>query len=100
MKIRQDKYGLFVIVNGGIFRPVDSKHGYPSWAVTGQLQYPEQSKYKAGDVVKGKFVSQTPFADVGGERWVYHGEARIWDDYNHKMVPLNSEKEGWNPKTS
>jgi hypothetical protein len=66
MKIRKDVHGLYVIVNGGVYRPQPSRWGYGS--------YPDfKTTLTAGESVKGHSISQSPHAAVAEEIWSWHG---------------------------
>lgn len=76
-KVKVDKNGrIFVIINGGVYRPEVGPHEYPvpqrSWGKG------VESKLAAGADVQIKNVSQSPFCKVrtasgNEELWIVHG---------------------------
>lgn len=71
--IKRDKYGLYVRVNGHIYRPVISVYCQGMGCVSYSLLHEH-------DVVKARHVPQTPTAVVKTEalheRWSLHGSGR------------------------
>jgi hypothetical protein len=68
MKVREDEHGLFVICNGGVYRPQPSKWGYGSGS-------PFETALAKGQSVKGHHMSCSPHAEVAGEIWSRHGDS-------------------------
>lgn len=88
MKIRKDKWGLFVVVNGGVYRPQWSRDTGPG-SPGGR-----QSSHKEGDVVKGRNIQQSPHAQVGEEIWSHHGPSPECQKVLGKSV---GSELSWNP---
>lgn len=77
MKIGTDAHGLFLRTDGRLYRPVKSKDSYEiAHAVNSRED--GTSAFTAGDDVKARHRSQTPFCIVkvtdNEEYWHSHGE--------------------------
>lgn len=77
LTVREDVYGVYVKTNGGIYRPVATRHSYYRHII------PSVSSFKKGDKPKGGAISQSPDCRVGDEVWTCHGEY-MYDGGKHK----------------
>ena len=83
VKVREDKYSLYLKAGGRIFRPVASRWSYPIWPRgfdrhIGPGFPPTPTKFEKDDSIKVTVRSQAPFAVVktlagsGIEYWFDH----------------------------
>lgn len=92
MKIREDSHGLYVRTNGGVYRPVPAKGLIGFDPLNLLIRLP--SKYKAGEDVPVRHISQSVLAKVGEEHWWVHGDNASFDTGRYKLVDTNTV---WNP---
>lgn len=98
MKIGQDAHGLFLRTDGRLYRPVKSSDSYEiAHAVNSRED--GTSAFVAGEDVKARHRSQTPFCVVKAsgveEYWHSHGEytgKKSEECWNPKMAPRCTRK--------
>lgn len=109
MKIKRDSISAYVLVNGGIHRPLPAIHRYVGvnsltgqpfdstsiergpWVIDGNWRYVTGlTKFNEGDDVRVKNINNTPYSNVGGELWTTHGEA--WEIIDGKAKRIPSEQ--------
>jgi hypothetical protein len=80
-KVKTDEHGVYVVRNGGIYRPQPSKNTYPAPKAVGAGYGPDRVNttcVKAEDLIVATHINQTPFVRIRkeGEKeewWHYHG---------------------------
>lgn len=76
-KVYKDKHGLYVRINGGIYRPVKAQYSYPVFGKN--VRNDGTTSCSEGMTVKLTHVVQTPFCKVMNtvdhheEYWQLHG---------------------------
>ncbi len=89
--VRRDARGLYIITNGGVYRP---EHG--KWHQASMFDYQPQPEFFDGERVYAAHVNQTPTIAIikgGGHetRWDLHGEASRYDEKLKRLVKLPTE---------
>lgn len=98
-KIRKDKHSLYVKAGGYIFRPTEAKYTYLTSTET-RKAIEEGTKYKDGDDVKARHISQSPHGKVGDEFWCSHGCYYVTDaDDPRPDGSVKKTEECWCPMT-
>jgi hypothetical protein len=102
--IREDKFSPYIRVGGYLFRPVPTRRvvAYHEvvdegpWSLqktdgTWTLVSVRPTKHTAGSKVPARHRGGTPYAQVGEELWIAHGESARWDEKTKRSV--------WNDST-
>lgn len=89
--IKSDAHGMYVRVNGAVYRPVPSVQSYPWPELTNGA-----SRHKVGEEVKVRHLVGHPFCRVTDP----HVKAitEVWHNHGSYVLPNRKSYECWMPK--
>lgn len=85
-KVQSDRHGLYIRTGGYVFRPIESDESYEFHTI-----FDETTVFAAGDQVKARHISNTPFAVVrnGRHEEYWHSHGCYFDEFGK---PISSEQ--------